>query len=57
LSTAEKSDESILYQNLQLKFCLFGDPLFHIEETRLDSIQQTNSLRELCGTSNINSEY
>lgn len=57
LSEAERSDESLLYRNLQLKFFLFGDPLFEVEESRWLELSRRRELHSVVGESNINSQY
>ena len=57
LSEAERSDESLLYRNLQLKFFLFGDPLFDVEESRWLELSRRRELHSVVGESNINSQY
>ena len=57
MTATEKSEESILYRNLQLKFGLFGDPLFADEETRWLEINRRRTLESMAGISNINANY
>lgn len=47
-----------MFRNCQLKFCLFGDPLFSEEESRWLQIEKRNELKNIVGgESNINAEY
>ena len=44
LSEVEKSDETILYRNLQLHFGAHGDPLFYLEENRGQEVEDRQTL-------------
>ena len=57
LSQAERGDDTKLYKNLELKFSLFGDPLFDDEEQRWKETNERRHLIDICGESNIHSTY
>ena len=47
-----------MFRNCQLKFCLFGDPLFNEEESRWLQTERRNEFKSIVGgESNLNSEY